>query len=116
MLKLDDFFHLPQLDSCIQQMIDDDPGVIVVVGLDPRPTAAAGATGVRPSGRATIFRVLTGAVSARAAQTLVVAEDAQAVRIARPQRRRMGLLRVAPPISYTDRVAEALRSSPDLLV
>ncbi len=34
MLKLSDFFHLPQLDSWIDQLINDQSGLAVVAGIE----------------------------------------------------------------------------------
>jgi hypothetical protein len=38
-LTLKDFYHLPQLDTVVGQLVADGPGLIVVAGLDPRPLA-----------------------------------------------------------------------------
>ena len=41
MLELKDFFHLSQLDELLEQLAADEPGLVVVAGLDPRPTEYA---------------------------------------------------------------------------
>ena len=38
MLKLGDFFHLPQVDTHFEQLIADGPGLRIVAGFDPRAT------------------------------------------------------------------------------
>ncbi len=58
MLKLEDFFHLPQLDALVEQILADGPGLTVVAGLDPRPTSEPVVSDrFLPSGRSAIFRM-----------------------------------------------------------
>ena len=64
MLALKDFYHLPQVDSLVQQVVSGRPGLVVVAELDPRPQAAAAVDGFVPSGRATIFGILAREVLA----------------------------------------------------
>ena len=82
MLELKDFFHLPQVDALIEQIVADGPGMVIVAGLDPRPLAApAGGGGFLPSGRSTIFRILVRHMLAAhsRARAVVVAESKDAV-------------------------------------
>ena len=119
MLKLADFFHLPQLDPLVEQLVADGTGLLVVAGLDPRPMSAPGAGDVfLPSGRSTIFRILmreilTAHPSARA---IVVTEDKALMRTFRQLRRRIALSLVEPSQAYADWIADAVRRQPDLLV
>ena len=41
MLKLGDFFHLPQLEGLFERLVSDGAGLIIVAGLDPRPAPQA---------------------------------------------------------------------------
>ena len=40
MLKLGDLIHLPQLDPLVEQLVADEPGLVIVAGFDPRLTSA----------------------------------------------------------------------------
>jgi len=118
-LTLKDVFHLPQLDTCIEQLVAAGPGLIVVAGLDPRPlTMSPDAAGFLPSGRATIFRILVRQMleAHPAGRAIVVTEDKEVVRLPRGLRQRVELLLVEPPFTYAERLAEAASRRPDLLV
>lgn len=119
MLELKDFFHLPQIDTLVEQMLDDGPGLIVVAGLDPRPLPASAAnTSFLPSGRSAIFRILMRQMLTvdRQANAILVAETKDAVRISKQLRRRIELVLVNPPATYVDEIAAATRRRPELLV
>jgi len=119
MLKLEDFFHLPQLDTLVEQLVADGPGLIVVAGLDPRSQdLPAASDGFLPSGRSAIFRILMRHILAAhpTAQALVVAGSKEAIRVPRRLRRQVKLSLVKPPDTYADRLADAVRQRPDLLV
>jgi serine phosphatase RsbU (regulator of sigma subunit) len=119
MLKLQDFFHLPQVDALVEQLVADEPGLLIVAGLDPRPdsvTTTGG--GFLPSGRTTIFRILIREMldAHPSARCIVVTEDRYIVRIPRQFRRRINVLPVQPPHTYAQRIAEAVAHRPELLV
>jgi serine phosphatase RsbU (regulator of sigma subunit) len=119
MLELKDFFHLPQVDALVEQLVADGPGLVVVAGLDPRPLAApAAAGGFLPSGRSTIFGILVRQIltARQAGRAIVVAETKDAVRIPKRLGRQVELALVKSPYTYADRVAEAARQRPELLV
>ena len=117
MLKLRDFFHLPQVDDLVAELVADGPGLIVVAGLDPRPSQTAIAHG-RASGRSTIFRVLMRELlTARLDGTgIVVTDNRASVRIPRELRRRVETALVRPPLTYAGRIHDAATRAPDLLV
>jgi serine phosphatase RsbU (regulator of sigma subunit) len=107
-LELKDFFHLPQVDALMEQIVADGPGLVVVAGLDPRPLAApAGAGGFLPSGRSTIFRILMRQILTAhgRARAVVVAETKDAVRIPNQLRRQVEFSLVKPPFTYADQIA-----------
>src|SRR5512133_3984311 len=83
MLALKDFYHLPQVDSLVQQMVSGRAGLVVVAGLDPRPGAGPTLDGFLPSGRSTIFSILAREVLATnpGAQATLVAAERDAVRL-----------------------------------
>jgi serine phosphatase RsbU (regulator of sigma subunit) len=119
MLELKDFFHLPQVDVLVEQVLADGPGLILVAGLDPRPLAAsAAAGGFLPSGRSAIFRILVRYMLAadHGLRAIVVAETKDTVRISRQLRQRTELALVKPPATYADEITAAARRRPDLLV
>jgi serine phosphatase RsbU (regulator of sigma subunit) len=121
MLELKDFFHLPQVDALVEQLVTDKPGLIVVAGLDPRSLAAPYISdGFLPSGRLTIFRILMREIltAHQPAQAIVVTEDKEIVRIPRQLRRQIRLSLVQPPLTppWADRIAAAASRRPGLLV
>lgn len=119
MLKLGDFFYLPQVSALVEQMIADGPGLRVVAGLDPRPASMpAVGSGFLPSGRSTVFRILAReALEAQpSARIIVVAEDRELIRVPRQLRPRVEFALVTPPYTYSNRIIEAASRRPDLLV
>lgn len=60
MLRLDDFYHLPQLNPLIDRMIRDErPGVRVITGLEiGAQSALAECPHFLPSSRSTLFDIL----------------------------------------------------------
>jgi serine phosphatase RsbU (regulator of sigma subunit) len=118
-LTLKDFYHLPQLDTVVEQLVADGPGLIVVAGLDPRPLAwSAGSEGFLPSGRSAIFRILMREMLAaqRSARAIVVADSKDAVRVPRQLKRRVEWSLVEPHGDYVESIADAVRHQPELLV
>jgi serine phosphatase RsbU (regulator of sigma subunit) len=120
MLELKDFYHLPQLEALVQEIVADGPGLIVIAGLDPRlPSASAPpGEGFLPSGRSAIFRILmrqilTAHPSARA---VVVTDDRDSVRFSRQLRRQVRLALVQPPQDFATAIAAAAFRGPGLLV
>jgi serine phosphatase RsbU (regulator of sigma subunit) len=119
MLELKDFYHLPQVELLIGQVVVDGPGLIVVAGLDPRPlsTSSAGG-GFLPSGRSAILRILMRQVLVANpnAQAIVIAETEDGIRIPRGLRSRISLSPVQPAETFADTIARAAECRPDLLV
>lgn len=118
MLELKDFIHLPQLDALIDQLTAEERGLIVVAGLDPRPASQDAPLSFVPSGRSAIFRILMRHIlnRRRTLKALVVTDDQEIVRIPRRLRRRIRLLLVEPPLTYTINIDKAIRHHPGLLV
>ena len=59
MLTLDDFFHLPEVEPLLDRLVNDEPGLIIIAGLDPRPVSVPDdRAGFLPSGRSTIARIV----------------------------------------------------------
>lgn len=118
MLKLADFFHLPEIDAMFEQIVAPGPGLIVVAGLDPRPITNAAPGGFLPSGRSTLFRMAMREIleANPAAHSIVVTEDRSNVRIPRQMKQRVRVLAAEPPYSYAGQIASAAAQRPDLLV
>jgi serine phosphatase RsbU (regulator of sigma subunit) len=119
MLELKDFFHLPQVDALVKQLVSEESGLIVVAGLDPRTTAApANVHGFLPSGRPTILRIVMRQIATAqpSSQVVVVTEDRDAIRIPRQFRRQIRQALVESPYTYADRIAEFTTRRPGLLV
>ncbi len=119
MLKLSDFFHLSQLDTAVAALVSDQPGLIVVTGLDPRPIVApVVADQFLPSGRVTFFRMLVQAAldHVPTSRAVVVSETPDAVRVPRHMRRRISVVRVHSSQEYAAQISAAVASSPGLLV
>ncbi len=119
MLELKDFYHLPELDSLFEQIAREGPGLVLIVGLDPRAQALpAEAEGLLPSGRATIFRILMRQIMLAhpTVQTAVVAESREAVRVSRNLWRRVRFAQARPADLYPGCIAEAIRHHAGLLV
>ncbi|NWG22148.1 MAG: SpoIIE family protein phosphatase [Chloroflexi bacterium] len=115
MLKLADFYHLPEVAALIAQLATDQAGLVIVAGLDPRPSAGIA---VPPSGRHAMLRILAGEILAAhpAARAIVVAEDESALRVPRQMRQRVGVWRVREYLDYAERITQAAWQRPDLLV
>jgi serine phosphatase RsbU (regulator of sigma subunit) len=119
MLEFKDFFHLPQLDPLVDQLVADGPGLVVVAGLDARPLPGSPAAGgFLSSGRSTIFRVLMRQiVEARPIlRTIVVARSKDILRLPPKLKSRVEYLLVQGPYTYAGRLNEAIRRRPGLLV
>jgi sigma-B regulation protein RsbU (phosphoserine phosphatase) len=118
MLKLADFFHLPEIDAMFEQLVAANPGLIVVAGLDPRPVTGAAPGGFLPSGRSTLFRIAMREIleADPAARAIVVTEDRSSIRIPRQMKHQVKLLAVESPYSYAGQIASAAARQPDLLV
>jgi serine phosphatase RsbU (regulator of sigma subunit) len=119
MLTLDDFFHLPELDTWVERMVTAEKALIIVAGFDPPLTGyPAASTGLLPSGRSTIFRILMRQILAahRQAHAIVVTEARETVRLPRGLYRRVRTYQVNPQLSYRGQIDEAVRQRPGLLV
>jgi sigma-B regulation protein RsbU (phosphoserine phosphatase) len=92
MLTLRDLFHLPQVDPILQQFKEEETGLTVVAGIDPRAHVQTGAASPFPaSGRAGIFRILVRELlEANASlKATIIAESRDALRVPRGMRRRV---------------------------
>jgi serine phosphatase RsbU (regulator of sigma subunit) len=119
MLKLRDFFHLPQVDSLLNQMLGDLKGIVVVAGLDQREGMQLGLEGgFLPSGRSTIFGILLDEIMTAHPQArgVVISADKHSLRIPRQLRRRIEIMVTNHPEAYPEIYSAAIHERPDLLV
>ncbi len=116
MLDLHDFVHMSQVDTLIEQLAADGPGLILVAGSD----AQAALDDSLPSGRAVIFRILMRHILLSkpdaATQAIVVAESQEALRAPRQLKRQIKWAMVKPPFTYAGQIASAAQRKPDVLV
>jgi hypothetical protein len=117
MLKLEDFAHLPQAKTLINQLLADRRGMTIVAGLDRRPLAhPPGDDTFLPSGRSAFFRLLMREMLARqpAAQVILVTPSHETFPVPPSLRRRI-LILPAEPDSCAGTIAQAASRRPDLL-
>src|SRR5512138_960370 len=97
MLELKDFFHLPQVDTLLAQIAADWSGLVLVAGLDSRPTSTSPSSFL-PSGRSTMFGVLARAMLAQvdAAPSVLIAAKKDALRVPNSLARQLEFLPVRP--------------------
>lgn len=116
MLSLSDFYHLPQLDPLIHQMVTEPSGLLLVAGLDSRPIQ--GAAGFLPSGRQSLLGILVDEIlSAHATKKcIVVTAEKNLLRVPRQFRRRVQVELIKSRQDYPEQIAAAVRSKPGLLV
>lgn len=119
MLGLRDFFHLPQVDQLIDQMIHEEAGALIVAGLDTRITSAETVPGgFLPSGRSAIFHILIDEIliANPSLRGVLITEDESGFRPARKLKGRLLNLPVQPSHSYEERLAEAVVRKPGILI
>jgi serine phosphatase RsbU (regulator of sigma subunit) len=118
MLGLRDFFHLPQVDRLIDQIIHERGGVLIVAGLDSRMTSTETVSGgFLPSGRSTIFHILIDEIliANPSLRGVLITEDEAGFRTARKLKHRLLKLTAGPPHTYEERLTEAVLRKSELL-
>jgi serine phosphatase RsbU (regulator of sigma subunit) len=124
LLDLKDFLYLPALETALNNLAADEPGLLLVAGLDPRPgTGGEPADELRPSGRSTIFRILARRLlpevrhsGRREPQTVVVATQRDAVRLPRGVSRDVTYHLVSKAHPYEQSILAAAMLRPRLLI
>jgi len=115
-LSLRDFFHLPQIDPIIEQLIHDGPGLILLAGMDPRshldPKVFA------RSGRAAIFRILVRQIleGDSALKATIIAEKRDVFRVPRSLYRRVRFEMMDSSAGYNEMISVNASLRPGLLV
>jgi serine phosphatase RsbU (regulator of sigma subunit) len=119
LLKITDFFHLPKLVQWMDEVVAEESGLILVVGLDPRPHARSIETdSFLPSGRSTIFRILMRQLIDKqdGSQSILVTRSKDALRVSRQQKRRVKWLLYKDGEDCVQCIDQALGLKPPLLV
>ena len=119
MLELKDFFHLPQVDTLLEQLVVDEPGMVLVAGFDADPSAMPlTSPQFSPSGRSTFFGILARQMlmTQRDIRAIVVAESKDAVRIPNALRRQVEWAFVKYPLTYTEQLNAAIQQHPEIII
>ena len=117
MFRLNDFFHLPQLDPWLKQLTQIQPGMILVAGMDQRPGGSTPDTFL-PSGRGAIFHVLLDEMLANHPGTrgVIMTQDRKNFRLPRELARKFTFSEVSRAQPIPEHLAAASRSKNKLLV
>ena len=127
MLDLKDFFHLPEVDVLLAQVVNDSRGITVVAGLGPRSAQsslpAVADLPIAQSGRSTIAAILMRHIldrpgGSRKTQAVVVGPERGTLRAANHQRKQVEFVqaRLDHVDGFTTGLQQAMMRSPDLLV
>lgn len=119
MLKLRDFFHLEEVDKLVDELVQEESGLMVVSGPDLHTGVdSEGASSILTSGRSGIFNIMVQEILEANPQlrATFVTKDKNSARPARSLRKRVKLSVVEPPLGYAERINEAMSSRPGLLV
>jgi serine phosphatase RsbU (regulator of sigma subunit) len=103
----------------MDELIAEEVGLILVVGLDPRPHARSVDTAsFLPSGRSTIFRILMRQLIDKqdGSQSILVAKRKDTLRVSRQQRRQVKWLLYKNGEGCVHCIDQALELNPQLLV
>jgi serine phosphatase RsbU (regulator of sigma subunit) len=125
MLKLSDFYHLPQLDPFFKQMVEEGPGMIVLAGIDARQVNALSGSfenalpgdAFLNSGLSALFDILVYTIleSLGQGQAVVVAREKSTARVPRQFRDKIKYLPVEGGSSYDRQIHYAASLKPALL-
>jgi sigma-B regulation protein RsbU (phosphoserine phosphatase) len=118
-LEIKDFIHLSRLEKIIEELVEEKSGLVLIAGLDPRPYAQSkSVTSFLPTGRSTIFRILARQMvdNQPGSQCIIVAKNKDVLRISRQQKIKVEWFLLRSEDQYADRIDEAIRLKPDLLV
>ncbi len=119
MLGLKDFFHMPQIDTLVQQLATDQPGLIVVAGLESRRDPVDEVTThLFMSGKSAILRILMREIlSANPRDHCTIFTDqTDPFRIPRELRSRCELVQPRQAELRLRRLRDAINRRPGLLI
>lgn len=118
MLKLRDFLHLPQVDALVKQLVDDQPGLMLLAGIDTRRATLPPGDSIKSSGLSALFNILMQELllTHPEDQAVVIAEERALAKVPRQIGRRVRFIRAEPPFSYHGQIELAIIDRPGLLV
>lgn len=116
MFRLSDFFYLPQVEPLVAQFTQIEPGLLVIAGLDARPTEVSGDPHFLPSGRSAIFRVLFDEIMSAHPGLTTIAICKEKFSVARQVHKRVDFWKLRAEDSYDSLVGAAIHRRPGMLV
>lgn len=117
MFRFRDFYHLPIMDSLVEQLVTDQGGMVLLAGIDQRLQTLHASGGFLPSGRGTFFQTLLHEIMSADAklQCLALVNDKASVRVPRALRPRVSVHVFSGGETPAETIRQAGRS-PGLLV
>ncbi len=114
MITLSSLFPYPSVEPLMAELLAGGPGLIIVAGYDPPPEAPGK---FLPSGRAAVFRTLFDALFTQRpdVRCILVASDHEFLRPPRGTAKRFTLGSVEAPLTYAQRMRDAILHRPGLL-
>jgi len=119
MFNLKDFFHLPVLDTALNQIIEEAlPGIILVTGVDTHAAAPMEDNHLLTSGRSVFFDTFMQAYLGRHKEytAILVAQDKALTRLPRGLDKRINVHYCLSSNVYNRYIASATQSRPDVLI
>ncbi len=119
MFNLKDFFHLPILDTALNQITEEAlPGIILVAGVDTHAAAPMENNHLLTSGRSVFFDTFMQAYLGRHKEysAVLVAQDKAITRLPRGLDKRINVHYCLSSNIYNRHIAGAIQSRPDVLV
>ncbi len=118
MLKLRDFIHLEQVDTLVKQLVMDEPGLILLAGIEARLAVSQNAEAFTPSGLSALFNILMQEIllAHPELQAVVISQERSLARVPRQFNRRVRPLLVESPHTYTEQIDIAAFQRPGLIV
>ncbi|HLF89185.1 MAG TPA: SpoIIE family protein phosphatase [Anaerolineales bacterium] len=115
--RLNDFFHLPQLEPWLKQLTKIQPGMILIAGMDQRPGVGK-PDSILPSGRGAIFHVLLDEILENhpTVRGTIIAHDRKNFRFPREIARKFAFSEANRLQAYSEHLNAASRSRNKLLI
>ncbi|GAB4578174.1 MAG: hypothetical protein Fur0022_09080 [Anaerolineales bacterium] len=116
MFRLRDFFHLPHLDPWLDQLLNIQPGMILIAGKDAQlsPTPET----ILPSGRSAIFHVLLEEILTHNSETrtVIITPDRKSYRLPREFTRKITFSEIRRGQTEQEHLIAAAHSKASLLI
>jgi serine phosphatase RsbU (regulator of sigma subunit) len=119
MFQLRDFYHLPELEACLEQMIREPHGLMLVAGTAARSSIQSGAVDVAlPSGRAAMMNMIFNEVLSAHPQmrAVMIGKDRTSMRPPRAFKARVRQVEVGGKNTFGTLLAAASAAQTGLIV